>query len=74
MPNSAAPVHSIARFAPVRLRSASRRSGSSGLRPRVSMTANAASSVAPPASAASTLVSPQCASPSWPPGAAADSP
>ena len=63
MPKMAAPTHSMIRFAPVRLRSRSRRSGSRGCWLRVSMTANAASSTAEAASEATTLASPQWETP-----------
>src|SRR5262249_13437598 len=52
------------RFAPVRLRSASRRTGSSGRLLRVSITANAVSSTTDAASEATTLASPQWETPS----------
>ncbi len=59
----AAPTHSMIRFAPVRLRSARRRSGSRAWRLRVSMTANAVSRTAEAASEATTLASPQWETP-----------
>jgi hypothetical protein len=64
MPKMAAPTHSMIRFAPVRSRSRSSRSGSSGCRLRASITANAASSSTDAASATTTFASPQCETPS----------
>jgi len=64
MPEMAAPTHSMIRFAPVRLRSASSRTGSKGCSARVSMNANAASSTTDAASDATTLASPQWEVPS----------
>jgi len=64
MPKMAVPTHTMIRFAPVRSRSRSSRSGSSGLWLRASMTVNAASSTTDAASDATTLVSPQCDTPS----------
>ena len=64
MPKMTVPTHSMIRFAPVRSRSRSRRSGSSGFLLRASMTVNAASSSADAASEATTLASAQCETPS----------
>ena len=64
MPKMAAPTHTMIRFAPVRSRSRSRRSGSSGFWLRASVTAKTASSTADAASEATTLASPQCEAPS----------
>src|SRR5215469_14271084 len=64
MPKTAVPMHSMTRFAPVLLRSASRRTGSRGRLLRISITANAASSTADAASEATTSASPQWETPS----------
>src|SRR5215475_11073714 len=64
MPKTAVPMHSMTRFAPVLLRSASRRTGNRGRLLRVSIIANAASSTTDAASDATTLASPQWETPS----------
>lgn len=64
MGKNTAPEHTMIRFAPVRSRSPSRRSGSSGFLVRASMTVNAASSTTDATSDATTLASAQCETPS----------
>ncbi len=64
MPKMAAPAHTMIRFAPVRSRSRSSRSGSRGCWLRASTTVNAASSTTDAASEVTTLASPQCDTPS----------
>ncbi len=65
MPNSAVPTHSMIRYAPDRFRLRKTRSGISACLLRDSMIRNEASSTTAAVSEASTLVSPQCETPSW---------